>query len=131
MVKKAFAKKRAVLIPSLAPYTVWAVLFIAVPMVFVAYYAFTDNSFCFTTENILRFFNSVSSITAADGTQAQVHTYLLILCRSLKLAVISTVICLAIGYPLASWLVHTERCVQKILLLLLMIPMWMNFLIHA
>ena len=37
---------------ALAPYSVWAVIFVAVPLVFVAYYAFTDESFLFTTENL-------------------------------------------------------------------------------
>ncbi len=46
----------------LAPYSVWAVLFILVPLVFVAYYAFTDNSFAFTTENITRFFTATSQV---------------------------------------------------------------------
>ena len=40
----------------LAPYSVWAVIFIVVPLVFVAYYAFTDTGFNFTTENITKFF---------------------------------------------------------------------------
>ena len=86
---RGFARtQRAVL----APYTVWAVLFIAVPLVFVAYYAFTDNSFAFTTENIARFFTATSQV---DGSE--VHTYLLIFWRSLKLAVISTIVCLVFG----------------------------------
>ena len=41
---------------ALAPYSVWAVIFVAVPLVFVAYYAFTDESFRFTTENLTKFF---------------------------------------------------------------------------
>lgn len=47
---------------SLAPYTVWAVLFILVPLVFVAYYAFTDDNFAFTLEHIQRFFVSTSTV---------------------------------------------------------------------
>ena len=42
---------------ALAPYSVWAVIFVAVPLVFVAYYAFTDESFRFTTENLTKFFH--------------------------------------------------------------------------
>lgn len=42
----------------LAPYSVWALLFVLVPLIFVAYYAFTDNSFAFTTEHITRFFTA-------------------------------------------------------------------------
>ena len=40
---------------TLTPYSFWAMLFIVVPLIFVAYYAFTDSDFNFTTENILRF----------------------------------------------------------------------------
>ena len=81
---------------SLAPYSAWAVLFIIVPLIFVAYYAFTDNNFAFTFDNMSRFFTAKSKV---DGVE--VRTYLLIFWRSLKLAFISTVICLLLGYPLA------------------------------
>ena len=116
---------------ALAPYSVWALLFIIVPMVFVAYYAFTDNQFQFTTENISRFFTAVSNIRNEDGTVTEVHTYLLILQRSLKLAVISTVVCLVIGYPLAYRIAHADKRTQKTMMTLIMIPMWMNFLIRT
>ena len=110
----------------LAPYSVWAVLFIVVPLIFVAYYAFTDNSFRFTTENITRFFTATSNTDAGE-----VHTYLLIFARSLKLAVISTVICLVFGYPMAYIISRAGAKTQKILITLIMIPMWMNFLIRT
>ena len=51
-----------------APYELWAVLFILVPLAFVAYYAFTDNDFRFTTDNITRFFTATSPVVNADGT---------------------------------------------------------------
>ena len=63
---------------ALAPYSVWAVIFVAVPLVFVAYYAFTDESFRFTTENLTKFFTAVSTITDDSGATREVHTYLLI-----------------------------------------------------
>ena len=107
----------------LAPYSVWAALFIVVPLIFVAYYAFTDNAFRFTTENMTRFFTARS----ANGT----YTYLLIFWRSLKLAVISTIICLLMGYPVAYILSRASARTQKILITLIMIPMWMNFLIRT
>ena len=86
---------------ALAPYSAWALLFIVVPLFFVAYYAFTDNSFHFTTENITRFFTATSTVTGEGGATQEVRTYLVIFMRSLKLSVISTVICLAAGYPMA------------------------------
>ena len=110
----------------LAPYSLWAALFIVVPLVFVAYYAFTDNDFAFTTDHIVRFFTATS---AAGGRE--VRTYLLIFGRSLKLAVISTVICLLLGYPLAYIMARAAPRAQKIMMTLIMIPMWMNFLIRT
>ena len=47
---------------ALTPYMIWAVLFTVVPLIFVAYYAFTDNNFQFTLENIARFFTATSSV---------------------------------------------------------------------
>ena len=110
----------------LGPYAVWAAVFIVVPLVFVAYYAFTDNSFTFTFDNILRFFNDRSEMG-----DTQVRTYMLIFWRSLKLALISTVICLLIGYPLAYIMARSSDRSQKIMMTLIMIPMWMNFLIRT
>ncbi|MCR5135473.1 MAG: ABC transporter permease [Oscillospiraceae bacterium] len=115
----------------IAPYSFWALLFIVVPLFFVAYYAFTDSGFHFTTENITRFFTARSSITGDDGTVREVYTYLLIFWRSLKLALISTVICLLLGYPIAYILSRASDRTQKILITLIMIPMWMNFLIRT
>ena len=116
---------------ALAPYTVWAVLFILVPLVFVAYYAFTDNAFHFTLENVKRFFTATSTVIGSDGSAQEVRTYLLIFWRSLKLAVISTVICLALGYPIAYIMARAAPRVQRTCLTIIMIPMWMNFLIRT
>ena len=115
---------------TLAPYSVWAVLFIVVPLIFVAYYAFTDTDFNFTFDNIARFFTATSNICDGELTR-EVHTYLIIFLRSLKLAVISTVICLLMGYPMAYIIARAEARTQKILITLIMIPMWMNFLIRT
>ena len=115
---------------TLTPYSVWAVLFIVVPLVFVAYYAFTDNAFHFTFDNITRFFTATSQID--DGqTVREVHTYLVIFWRSLKLAIISTFICLVMGYPLAYIMARAESRTQNILLTLIMIPTWRTFLIRT
>ena len=115
---------------ALAPYSAWAALFIVVPLIFVAYYAFTDLQFNFTTENITRFFTATSTLTDESGTR-EVHTYVLIFMRSLKLAVISTVICLVFGYPFAYLISKASARAQSILITLIMIPMWMNFLIRT
>ena len=110
----------------LAPYSAWAALFVVVPLVFVAYYAFTDNDFAFTLANITRFFTATSEV---DGVVT--YTYLLIFWRSLKLAVISTVVCLLLGYPLSYIMARSSARAQKVMMTLIMIPMWMNFLIRT
>ena len=116
---------------ALGPYGIWAVLFILVPLVFVAYSAFTDVNFQFTLENIQRFFTATSSIVQDDGSSAEVRTYLLIFWRSLKLAIISTLVCLVLAYPLAYIMARAEPKVQKTFMTIIMIPMWMNFLIRT
>ena len=132
MGNKNMAARRGSLIQRLclAPYSVWAALFIVVPLIFVAYYAFTDNAFNFTLDNVRRFFTATSNVTDEAGTR-EVHTYLLIFMRSLKLAVISTVICLIMGYPAAYIISTASARTQKIMITLIMIPMWMNFLIRT
>ncbi len=116
---------------ALVPYSIWAVLFILVPLAFIGYYAFTDDSFHFTLEHFTRFFTATSNITADDGTTQEVRTYLLIFWRSVKLAVISTFICLLMGYPLAYIMSRAKAQTQKTMMTLIMIPMWMNFLIRT
>ncbi|MBE6530863.1 MAG: ABC transporter permease [Ruminococcaceae bacterium] len=98
------------------PHVVWAVLFIIAPLIFVAYYAFTDADGAFTLANVSSFFT---------------EKYLSIFFRSLKLALIATAICLLLGYPIAYFISRSKPKTQKILILLLMLPMWMNFLIRT
>ncbi|MBQ8075877.1 MAG: ABC transporter permease [Oscillospiraceae bacterium] len=110
----------------LTPYSVWAVLFIVVPLIFVAYYALTDNSYHFTLDNLTRFFTATSQVG-----DTEVRTYLVIFMRSLRLAVISTIICFLMGYPIAYIIARAPAKTQSILITLIMIPMWMNFLIRT
>lgn len=112
-------------------YELWAVLFILVPLAFTAYYAFTDDVFRFTTGNITRFFTGTSPVVDASGQVSMVRTYLVISWRSLKLALISTVVCLLLGYPFAYFVSRSSPKVQKTMMTLIMIPMWMNFLIRT
>ena len=114
----------------LALYSLWALLFILVPLIFVAYYAFTDQNFNFTFDNITRFFTATSTVNDGAATK-EIHTYLVIFARSLKLAVISTVICLIMGYPMAYIISRASQRTQNVLITLIMIPMWMNFLIRT
>jgi len=116
---------------ALVPYSIWSVLFVVVPLVFIAFYAFTDNDFNFTTEHITRFFTATSTLIEEDGSSTEVRTYITIFMRSLKLAVISTVVCLIMGYPIAYIMARASEKAQKTMVTLIMIPMWMNFLIRT
>lgn len=116
---------------ALAPYSIWALLFVIVPLVFIAFYAFTDNSFAFTTENITRFFTETVNVTNADGSSTEVRKYISIFLRSLKLAAISTLVCLILAYPIAYIMSRAKPKTQKTMVTLIMIPMWMNFLIRT
>ena len=116
---------------ALAPYELWSVLFILVPLVFIAYYAFTDNGFRFTFDNITKFFTATSTVTGDNGAEQEIRTYLVIFWRSVKLAIISTVICLLLGYPIAYIIARASPRTQKTMITLIMIPMWMNFLIRT
>ncbi len=99
-----------------APHVVWSVLFIIVPLLFVVYYSFTDREFAFTLDNIKGVFTA---------------RYMTILLRSLKLALIATVVCLLVGYPAAYFISRLSPRRQKMLIMLIMLPMWMNFLIRT
>ena len=116
---------------ALAPYSLWSVIFVVVPLLFIAYYAFTDNAFRFTTEHIVRFFTAKSSVLQDDGTTVEVRTYVLIFLRSVRLALISTAVCLLLGYPMAYIMSRAREKTQKTMVTLIMIPMWMNFLIRT
>ncbi len=97
-----------------APYLVWMVVFIVVPLLMVAYFAFTDDNGAFTLEYV-----------------SEVAKYTNIFTRSIWLAAIATVICLLIAYPLAYILTGLERNVQSTMLMIVMLPMWMNFLLRT
>lgn len=99
-----------------APHIVWAMLFIIAPLIFVVYFAFTDAGGSFTFANVAEFFTP---------------TYLKIFGRSVKMSLIATAICLLIGYPIAYFISRCKPKTQRILNMLLMLPMWMNFLIRT
>ncbi len=100
--------------PTVAPHVVWSILFIIAPLIFVCYYAFTDSSGSFTFENILNLKNHISTFTL-----------------SISFSFIATIICLVIGYPLAFAISKAPKKNQKLLIMLLMLPMWMNLLIRT
>ena len=99
-----------------APHLVWSVLFIVAPLLFVLYYAFTGKDGKFSFSNILDLFTV---------------DYVIIFLRSLCFAVIATFICLVLAYPLAYFISKMKKHAQGILILLIMLPMWMNLLIRT
>ncbi len=109
----------------LTPYSVWALLFIVVPLFFIAFYAFTDSEMHFTLGNIRQVF------TYRIDEEQVLPYYVVVFGRSFKLALISTLICLLLGYPFAYRIAHSSPRVQSILITVIMIPMWMNFLIRT
>ena len=97
-----------------APHIVWMVMFIVAPMLFVLYFAFTDANGHFTFENI-----------------TSLSRYGNVFILSIAFALIATVICLIIGYPLAYFMSKSSPRTRKMLMVLLMLPMWCNLLIRT
>lgn len=97
-----------------APYLLWSVLFIIAPMIMVVYYAFTDRNGDWTLANI-----------TALGAYSQ--TFI----RSIWYAFVATLICLVIAYPLAYIMSRSSMSKQRTIMMLVMLPMWMNFLIRT
>lgn len=96
------------------PYLLWSVLFIIVPLVMVVVYAFTDKTGAFTFSNI-----------------AQIKNYFPTILLSVLYGLAATVICVLIGYPFAYALSKHSVNTQRTMVLLVMLPMWMNFLIRT
>ena len=97
-----------------SPYIVWMVVFVAVPLAIVVYFAFTTRDGAFTLENI-------------TGLGA----YTTVFARGIVQAVIATVICLIIAFPIGFMLSRMAPAHQKMMQMLIMLPMWMNFLLRT
>ena len=97
-----------------SPYIVWMVVFVAVPLAIVVYFAFTTRDGAFTLANI-------------TGLGA----YTTVFARGIVQAVIATVICLIIAFPIGFMLSRMAPAHQKMMQMLIMLPMWMNFLLHT
>lgn len=97
-----------------APYILWMIVFIIVPLVMVAYFALTNQDGTFTLENI-----------------KSVGQYSNIFIKSIWLAAIATLICLVIAYPAAYIFSRMGTSIQSTLLMIVILPMWMNFLLRT
>ena len=96
------------------PYVVWMALFVVAPIVMVVIYAFTSAEGGFTFDNF-----------------SNMATYAVVFGRSFKLAAIATVICLLIGYPVSYMMSKEGPGFQRIAMVLIMLPMWINFLLRT
>lgn len=98
------------------PYLFWAVAFILIPLAMVLYYGLTDVDGHLTYENLL-------AIGTVENFKA--------LCLSLLLSIVSTVICLLLAYPLAMILSSMKVNQTSFIVLIFILPMWMNFLLRT
>ena len=104
------------------PYIVWSALMLLLPMVLIAFYAITDSgnsivNFTFTLQHFKKFFTDMD--------------FLLVLWRSLGIAVKTTIICILIGYPTAYFISKCSDRVRNILVLAITLPMWINMLVRT
>lgn len=103
------------------PYVIWMSLFIVLPMLLIFLYAITTKgndviSLQFTLDNFKKFFDPL---------------FIKVLWDSIKIAAITTIICLILGYPLAYYISRTSTHMQTMLILLVTIPMWINMLVRT
>ena len=104
------------------PYIVWAEMMLVLPMALIALYSVMEQgnsiiSFSFTLEHYIKFFTD--------------RDFLLILWRSLMIAVKTTIICLLLGYPVAYFIARSREKVQNALILCITLPMWINMLVRT
>ncbi|MDE6883956.1 MAG: ABC transporter permease [Lachnospiraceae bacterium] len=99
-----------------APYTLWSAVFIIIPLCMIFYYGLTDKTGAFTLENI-------TAIATAEHAKA--------LRLSILLSLISTLLCFLLAYPLAMILTNMKVSQHSFIILIFILPMWMNFLLRT
>lgn len=105
------------------PFIFWSVLFTLIPLCLIVFFCFTTSPFgldqvdySFSLENLQKVFEPM---------------YMKIMLKSFQLALIATVICLLLGYPLAYKIANTSMKWQQVMVMLVVVPMWMNFLLRT
>lgn len=98
------------------PYLFWSVSFVVIPLLVIVYYAFTSDEGTFT-------FSNLAQITTPENLKA--------LGMSLLLSFLSTLICLVLAYPLAMILSQKQVNQTSFIVLIFILPMWMNFLLRT
>lgn len=122
-----------------SPYLLWMIIFTVLPLLLIVYYSFTDASGNFTLDSFKTFldsnytknkiYESMGPEYASYISYGSVNTDILI--YSLKMAVECTLICLLIAYPLAYFITYNHTKHSNIIIMLFIIPMWMNFLLRT
>ena len=95
------------------PYVIWMALMVVIPILIMVVYAFTTAEFEGTLENF-----------------SEMGVYASVFFRSFRLALIATLVCLLIGYPVSCWMAREGPGFQRVAMALIMLPMWMNFLLR-
>lgn len=129
------------------PYLAWMVIFIVVPLILIAVFAFTTTATCDADGKLLSEEELAEYIAECEENEVEpeltertiftiqnildVSKYSTVLINSAWLALIATVICLVIAYPLAYMISRMLYSRQKLALMLVMLPMWMNFLLRT
>ena len=101
----------------LIPYLIWMAVFVVIPLGMILVNAFTDASGAFTLQNLKKIFFEDPTLRA---------NFL----ASLWIALISTALCLVLAYPVALFMARQKPATQRLLHLLIMLPMWMNFVLR-
>ena len=96
------------------PYEVWMAIFVVAPIVIIVVYAFSSADGGFSLENFV-----------------SMGEYTDVFLRSFKLALIATAVCLLIGYPVSYWMSREGKSFQRMAMVLIMLPMWMNYLLRT
>ncbi len=96
------------------PYVAWMALMVVIPILIMVVYAFTTAQFQGTLENF-----------------SEMGAYTSVFLRSFRLALVATLICLLIGYPVSYWMAREGAGFQRVAMALIMLPMWMNFLLRT
>lgn len=123
-----------------SPYTLWMIIFTVLPVILIAYYAFTDANGAFTLDNFRNFWDSnyesnkvildaMGEAGAAYISRGTVNVDTLV--YSLWMAFKCTAICLLLGYPAALFMADRNMKLGSTLVVLFIIPMWMNFLLRT
>ena len=122
-----------------SPYLLWMIIFTVLPLLLIVYYSFTDASGNFTLDSFKTFldsnytknkiYESMGPEYASYISYGSVNTDILL--YSLKMAVECTLICLLIAYPLAYFITYNHTKHSNIIIMLFIIPMWMNFLLRT